>query len=53
MYEKGKANSTRLLELDLAEEIRCNVLLHSARYLQGVRTTGTINDTLSTLDMVL
>jgi hypothetical protein len=37
MYEEGKADSARLLELDSAEEIRCNVLLQSARYLQGVR----------------
>jgi hypothetical protein len=37
MYEEGKADSARLFELDSVEEIRCNVLLQSARYLQGVR----------------
>jgi hypothetical protein len=36
MYEEGKANSARHLKLDLAEEIRYNILLQSARYLQGV-----------------
>jgi hypothetical protein len=37
MYEEGEADSARHLELDSAEEIRCNVLLQSASYLQGVR----------------
>jgi hypothetical protein len=37
MYEEGEANDARHFELDSAEEIRCNVLLQSARYLQGVR----------------
>jgi hypothetical protein len=36
MYEEGEADDTRHLELDSAEEVRCNVLLQSARYLQGV-----------------
>jgi hypothetical protein len=36
MYEEGEADSARHLELDSAEEIRCNVLLQSAHYLQGV-----------------
>jgi hypothetical protein len=37
MFEKGKADTARHLKLDSAEQIRCNVLLQSARYLQGVR----------------
>jgi hypothetical protein len=36
MYAEGEADSARLFELDSVEEIRCNVLLQSARYLQGV-----------------
>jgi hypothetical protein len=36
MYEEGEAEDARHLELDSAEEVRCNVLLQSARYLQGV-----------------
>jgi hypothetical protein len=37
MFEKGKADTASHLELDSAEEIRCNVLFQSTRYLQGVR----------------
>jgi hypothetical protein len=37
MYEEGKADSAKLLKLDSTEEIRCKVLLQSARYLKGVR----------------
>jgi hypothetical protein len=37
MYEEGKADNARHLKLDSAEEIRCNILLQSARYLQRVR----------------
>jgi hypothetical protein len=37
MFEEGEADNARHLELDSAEEIRCNVLFQSARYLQGVR----------------
>jgi hypothetical protein len=37
MFEEGKADTARHLELDSAEEIRCNVLFQLARYLQGVR----------------
>jgi hypothetical protein len=37
MFEKGEVDTARHLELDSAEEIRCNALLQSARYLQGVR----------------
>jgi hypothetical protein len=37
MYEEGKADNARHLELDSAEEVTCNVLLQSTRYLQGVR----------------
>jgi hypothetical protein len=36
MFEEGEADTTRHLELDSAEEIRCNVLFQSACYLQGV-----------------
>jgi hypothetical protein len=36
MFYEGEADTARHLELDSAEEIRCNVLLQSARYLQGV-----------------
>jgi hypothetical protein len=36
MFEEGEANTIRHLELDSAEEIRCNALLQSACYLQGV-----------------
>jgi hypothetical protein len=37
MFEEGEADTARHLELDSAEEIRCNVLFQLARYLQGVR----------------
>jgi hypothetical protein len=37
MYEEGEADQARYLELDSAEEVRCNALLLSARYLQGIR----------------
>jgi hypothetical protein len=37
MYEEGEADHTRHPKLDSAEEIRCNVWLQSARYIQGVR----------------
>jgi hypothetical protein len=37
MYEEGKVDSARLLELDSTKEIRCNVLLQPGRYLQGIR----------------
>jgi hypothetical protein len=36
MFEEGETDTARHLELDSAEEIRCNVLLLLARYLQGV-----------------
>jgi hypothetical protein len=36
MFEEGKADTARHLELHSAEEIRCNALLQLARYLQGV-----------------
>jgi hypothetical protein len=36
MYEEGKADEARQLELDSEEEIRCNALIQSTRYLQGV-----------------
>ena len=37
MYEEGEADDERRLELDSVEEARCNALLQSARYLEGVR----------------
>jgi hypothetical protein len=37
MYEEGKADQARCLELDSAKEVKCNVLLQSACYLQGTR----------------
>jgi hypothetical protein len=37
MFEEGEADTARHLEFNSAEEIRCNVLFQSARYLQGVR----------------
>jgi hypothetical protein len=37
MFEEGKTDTTRHLELDSAEKIRCNILFQSALYLQGVR----------------
>jgi hypothetical protein len=36
MYEEGEADDAGHLELDSAEEVRCNVLLQFARYLQGI-----------------
>jgi hypothetical protein len=36
MYEEGEADDARHLELDSVKEVRCNVLLQSAHYLQGV-----------------
>jgi hypothetical protein len=36
MYEEGEADDARYLELDSAEEVICNILLQSVRYLQGV-----------------
>jgi hypothetical protein len=37
MYEEDEADQARHLKLDSAEEVRCNTLLQSARYLQGIR----------------
>jgi hypothetical protein len=36
MYKESEANDARYLKHDLAEEVRCNVLVQSARYLQGI-----------------
>jgi hypothetical protein len=36
-YEEEKAEDTRRLELDSAEEVRVNATIQSARYLQGPR----------------
>jgi hypothetical protein len=37
MYNEGKADEARQLELDSVEEARCTTLVQSARYLQGIR----------------
>ena len=37
MYDEGEADEARQLELDSVEEARCNALVQSARYLQGIR----------------
>jgi hypothetical protein len=37
MYEEGEADDARHLKLDSTEEVRCNVLLQLACYLQDVR----------------
>jgi len=36
-YQEGEADEARHLELDTVEEARCNALVQSARYLQGIR----------------
>jgi hypothetical protein len=56
MYEEGKADTARHLELNSAEEIRCNVLLQSARYLKGVRRNHNQNVqrcSFNVVDMIL
>jgi hypothetical protein len=52
MYEEGEADSARHLELDSAEEIKCNVLLQSAAtYKESVVTMiGTFNDAILLLE---
>jgi hypothetical protein len=37
MYNEGKADEARQLELDSVEEAHCTALVQSARYLQGIR----------------
>jgi hypothetical protein len=37
MYDEGEDDEARQLELDSVEEARCNALVQSACYLQGVR----------------
>jgi len=37
MHEEGEATNSRMIELDSIEELWCNALIQSARYLQGVR----------------
>jgi hypothetical protein len=37
MYNEGKADEARHLELDSVEEACCTALVQSARYLQGIR----------------
>jgi len=36
-YQEGEVDEARQLELDSIEEIRCNAITQSTRYLQGVR----------------
>ena len=44
MYDEGEADEARQLELDSVEEARCNALVQSARYLQGIRRYHDRND---------
>jgi hypothetical protein len=37
MYGEGEADEAGQLELDSAEEVKCNALIQSARYMQGVQ----------------
>jgi hypothetical protein len=37
MYEERDADKARHLELNSAKEVKCNALVHSARYLQSIR----------------
>jgi hypothetical protein len=37
MYNEGEADEARQLELNSVKEARCTALVHSARYLQGIR----------------
>ena len=37
MYDSSEADGSRQLELDSLDEIRCNALLQSTRYLQNMR----------------
>jgi hypothetical protein len=53
MFEEGDADTVRHLELDSIEEIKCNVLIQLARYLQGVLRyhDRNIQDALSMLEI--
>jgi hypothetical protein len=53
MFDKGEADIARHLELDSAEEIRCNVLFQSACYLQGAHRyhDRNVNDAFSMLEI--
>jgi hypothetical protein len=56
MYQEGEVDDASHLELDSAEEVRCNALLQSALYLQGVRRYHDRNvqkRSLNTGDLVL
>jgi hypothetical protein len=56
MYDKGDADEARQLELDSVEEARCNALVQSACYLQGVRHYHNCNvqeRSFSIIDLVL
>jgi hypothetical protein len=37
MYNEGKVDEARQLELDSIEDAHCTALVQSARYLQGIR----------------
>jgi hypothetical protein len=37
MYNEGEADEARQLELDSVKKARCTALVHSSRYLQGIR----------------
>ena len=43
-YQEGEADEARQLELDSVEEARVNALTQSARYLQGVRRDGLLEN---------
>ena len=56
MYDQVAADATRQLELDSLDEIRCNALLRSTRYLQSMRRYHDCNiqeRSFSVGDMVL
>jgi hypothetical protein len=37
MYNEGKADEARQLELDSVKQARCTALVQLARYLQGIQ----------------
>jgi len=43
IYQEGEANEARKMELDSVEEARCNALVQSTRYLQGVHRYHDLN----------
>jgi hypothetical protein len=47
MFEEGETDTARHLELDSAQEIRCNILFQSAHYLHGVHRYHDRNTSLT------